>query len=302
MKQRTFGAHWLAYCGILETGSGEKLAAAAKSAAEAGCELFELACNPVNGMGATETAEALLAGGIDKASYCRFFPDNGSLGDPMGTYDEQCLAFETILNDALFIRGLRENGITVDHLTGPSVFGLGKNYDYDRDTARHIIWAFGKKVAPILGANGIQWNIEYLRAGEDNAIGSMEELCYLIDQIGHPNVKVHADIFHMLERGENPFTALMTAGSRLGYVHAHGAKRVAPGTNDPANNAFDTADWTSIGRALNQIHYNGPIVPEPFGAEIRATIPALGEGLPPAIDAGTYYQQARRYLCAHFVI
>jgi sugar phosphate isomerase/epimerase len=102
----------------------------------------------------------------------------------------------------------------------------------------------------------------------------------------------------MLERKEDPYEAIRYGGNFLKYLHAHGTKRVAPGAFylDDVREATDQVNWRLLGLMLDRRKYNGPIVPEPFGAEIRDQLPVLGEGLPPAIEPGRYYDLARTTL------
>lgn len=295
---RIFGAHHLAFLGALQPGDGWYLRAAARSATINGCTLFELACNPINRMPADETAQALLAGGIHTASYCRFYPEG--FGDPIGEEYEVTKALDTFAADIAFINALRANGVSVTHITGPSCFVLGGENRLDPEETEDRIIAFYSKVTELVEGENLTVCVEYLRDGEDNGvISSMKKACYLIDQINNPAIKIHGDTFHMRMRGEKPHGAIELAGSRLGYLHAHGDNRCAPGAYklDGAVGATDTINWHLVSCALNAIAYNGPVVAEPFGQIIRDQIPELGAGLPPAIDAGRYYNLAR----AHFV-
>ncbi len=301
MIRRTFGAHWLASLGILKIGDQAKLQKVAQEMAMVvGCGLFELACDPVNNMPAAATGRALIDGGIKETSYCRFFPGDESCGDPLGTGESFVQAIQTLKDDIRFIEGLRDTGLTVRHITGPCVFALGKKYDHlDREEIRSRILRFVTIMADDISGAKLQLNIEYLRPGEDQGvIGGIEEACLLLDRIKLPHVKLHGDTFHMLERGEVPHESILRAGSRLGYLHAHGSQRVVPGAFqlDDTGGMIDVVNWYLMGKALSHVKYAGPVVPEPFGAEIRAEIPELGEGLPPAINPQVYYRTAYNHL------
>lgn len=299
MKRRIFGAHWLAYLGVLQADEIGRLTEAAKIAKRAGCTLFEIACNPINGLSAVNTGMALMAGGIDQVSYCRFFPDDLSCGDPLGDSTEVDQAVRTIEADLGFIETLRKQGLTAEHMTGPSAFVLGKKYELERNAIRDGICTYFERIGPMLATAHVTLNLEYLRPGEDqDVIGSMEELCLLLDFINMRCVKAHGDTFHMIERGEVPHEAIEYAGKRLGYFHAHGSDRVAPGAYwlDGNPNATDKVNWHLVACTLNAVGYEGPVVPEPFGAAIREQVPALGEGLPPAIEPRRYYDLAYAHL------
>lgn len=299
MQRRTFGAHWLAFLGALPATERIQLTHAAKIAVKSGCTLFELACHPVNNLSAKDTAEALLEGGIREAAYCRFFPGDLSCGDPLGELDQVDLAGRTIVRDIAFVQALRNLGVKVRHMTGPSVFVLGKKYDLERDAIRDRICSFVTNLAPLLANSNIQWNIEYLRPGEDQGvIGGVDELCLLLERINHVHIKANGDVFHMMKCCEVPQRAIERMAHYLGYLHAHGSNRIVPGAYrlDGIADATDDVNWHQVSCALASIGYTGPVVPEPFGATIRKQVPALGEGLPPAIDPARYYELSREHL------
>ncbi len=70
-----------------------------------------------------------------------------------------------------------------------------------------------------------------------------------------------------------------------------------PGMNAGENpDEWDHVNWADIATALDEVGYEGPIVPEPFGEEIRQQVPDLGIGLPPAADPLMYYTGALEHL------
>lgn len=285
---RIYGFHHLAELASLKPGDGAKLQVAARMATDAGCSLFELACAPVNGMDAKETADALKAGGITEASYCRFFPggaDGGSppFGDPLGSQTECAAAMSTLDMDLAFIEQLRQNGVNVRWMTGPCCFVLGQQNTLGEKVAMDRMVNFLRVVEPQFATARVTMCVEYLRPGEDHYITSVDRVCKLIDRVDSQFVQWHGDIFHMLQRGEDPATSIRRGGRRLAYLHCHGTDRVAPGS------AHDTVDWDEVNAALNEISYAGPIVPEPFGQAIRTEVSVLGDGLPPAEPAASYY-------------
>jgi sugar phosphate isomerase/epimerase len=301
MMKRPFGWHYLSCMGPAKTGDGHALRSQVKLARDNGAEIFELACDPINDMSAMETAAALNDAGMKYASYCRFFPDKWC-GDPLAEDNAQALA--VIRKDLGFIDVLASQGIVVPFMTGPSCFVLEKVYDLPKVMLLDRAYEWYRKVGDLIGDRKLTVCIEYLRPSEDRSVlGSMAVVCQLVDRLADPRIQIHGDIFHMLERNENPHDMLMMAGKRLAYLHAHGTKRQPPGWYD-AQNRFNTdwVDWNLVAQALNRIDYEGPIVPEPFGEEIRKAIPALGQGLPPAMPAPQYYEFAKRHLLKNGII
>lgn len=295
--KRQFGFHWLAELGALNAGDGGPLEAAVKIAKAAGCNLFELACAPINGLTAIETAQAVKAGGMDTVAFCRFFPDNGSFGDPLGDDGASKLALETFQGDVAFIQELRSNGLTVECITGPSCLMLAQQYTDAPTTFRRLVEFVGKQ-GEIINGTDLILALEYLRIQEDQAIGGIKTLVKLLGEVKHPQIGWHGDVFHMIERGEDPVASIRYAGSHLKCLHAHSQKRVAPGAFylDGIREATDTVNWWLIGQMLDRRGYKGPVTPEPFGEAIRKLVPALGEGLPPAIASDRYYKLAHDHL------
>jgi len=306
MPRRPLGAHWLAFNGALQPGQEPRLEDAVRVAVQAGCTLFELACSPVNGMDAVATAKAVRAGGLTTVSYCRFFPngDPPPFGDPLGESPDRDHALVTWRKDLAFIRNLQDEGLNVTHITGPSGFVVGKEYTGGRADLGRMLH-FYREVGELLSEGDPDVCIEYLRAGEDNgAIGGVSKVCELLEALDDNHFWWHADIYHMRQRGEKPHEAIRKGARYLRYLHAHGDHRLPPGAYRLAGNddATDEVNWHLVSLALNEAQYTGPVVPEPFGADIRAQVPALGEGLPPAIDPGEYYTQASGHLRSQGII
>lgn len=290
---RQFGAHWLAFAGGVAANESSLLKNAVASAARAQCTFFELACHPVNQLSAKDTAQALLEGGIVNAAYCRFFPGDGSHGDPLGKNIDKAL--RTIDDDLDFIAQLRVAGINISHMTGPSAYCLGKKYDLSPEQKLKQVEKFLRAALPMIEQYNVYLCLEYLRDGEDDVLGSMGRCLEVVNKLSSPNVRMHFDTFHSLERGEALHEAILLAGKALGYVHANGSKRLPPGAFELDGDILstDTVNWWLVSKALSQIGYQGPIVAEPFGKVIREQVPALGEGLPPPIEGQRFYDMAR---------
>ena len=298
------GAHWLAFEGVLKSGDGHLLTKAVQIAKDSGADIFELVGKPINQMDAMETAGAVLSGGISEVSYCRFFPDDGSLGDPMGT-DQLEFAYRTMRADIDFIDLLRFEGLTVKHITGPSCFMLGcdyGNYSTPHETVEDAIY-FYSLVRDQVEDMQLQVNMEYLRREEDLALGGLDPIREICSELG-PNFRWHGDTFHMSKRRVNWVQEILSAAEDrhgvplLGYLHAHGHDRGLPGLQTADDlGSFDTFDgWVGLFRALDLIDYKGPLVAEPFGAVVREQIPVLGDGLPPAIEPSMYYRNTLDFL------
>jgi sugar phosphate isomerase/epimerase len=88
--------------------------------------------------------------------------------------------------------------------------------------------AFCKELGPVAQDIDIIVAIEPLNRKEDNLILSVEQGAGIVDAVGHPNITLLADLYHMIEEGE-PVANAGAAGTRLTHTHVADLCRVAPG-------------------------------------------------------------------------
>jgi len=113
-----------------------------------------------------------------------------------------------------------------------------------------------KEVAKALEGNGIIYSIETVNRYEHYMLNTIDETISFIDQLGSPNVKILADVFHLNIEEADMVGAIKKAGKYIGYVHLGENNRSLPGTA--------RMDWDGIAKALKNINYKGCIVMEPF--------------------------------------
>ena len=115
----------------------------------------------------------------------------------------------------------------------------------------------------------ITLGMEVLNRFEGYLLNTCEEAVEFVDKVGRPNVKIMLDTFHMNIEEDSFGEAIRLAGDRLGHLHLGEANRRPP-------YAEGRLPWAEIGEALQDIHYEGTVVMEPFvrmggtvGREIR---------------------------------
>lgn len=93
-------------------------------------------------------------------------------------------------------------------------------------------------LGPIAARHGITLAIEPLNRGESNIINSVAEGWRLMREVGHPQVRLLADAYHLRQENERP--AILTEAARdLVHVHvAQGAGRLFPTGDDAALRDF----------------------------------------------------------------
>lgn len=146
---------------------------------------------------------------------------------------------------------------------------------FDRAEARRQFVGLLRRLGPIAAAHGIIVAIEPLNRDECNFINTVAEGAAVVREAGHPNIRLLADIYHMLRENEGP-AALVDAGPLLRHVHiAEKDRRTPPGV------AGD--DFRPYLQALRQAGYAGAISVEcrwdDLATELPAALKALREQL-----------------------
>ena len=104
--------------------------------------------------------------------------------------------------------------------------------------------------------------LEPINRYETNFINSAQDGLDLIEDIGHPAVKLLLDTFHMNIEEVDLCATIRKVGGRLGYMHFADNNRLAPGQGH--------IDFPAILRALAEIGYSGfisaEILPSPDDA------------------------------------
>jgi len=108
---------------------------------------------------------------------------------------------------------------------------------------------------------GRQICMEPLNRFETDFINTVDQALQMIADVGSPVLKLHLDTFHMnIEEKFQP-AAIRKAGKLLGHFHACGSDRGTPGN--------DHIDWPGIAKALKAVKYDGDVVIESFGSNVK---------------------------------
>jgi sugar phosphate isomerase/epimerase len=122
---------------------------------------------------------------------------------------------------------------------------------FDRQEAREQFVSLLKKMGSLARQYGVTIAIENLQKSETNFINTVGEALAIAREVNDPNIRILADIFHMMRENEPP-EALLEAGNYLVHCHiAELADRTAPGM------AGD--DFRPYFTALKKIDYHGGI-------------------------------------------
>ena len=237
-----------------------------------------------------EVARAARAAGIKEIALCHFWPMGADgtpvCGDPLGDERQAQEALGTIDEIIDATKQLRKEGIIVRFVDGPTWGGLAKDYGHLRPLdMRNRVVEFLRQAGDKCNDADLVLAVEFLRPAEDKVIGGTPGMIDILKLVDHPAVRMHFDVFHSRECGENPADMIRLASKWIVYLHLHGDGRLAPGVQG------DSCDWKTIIGAVMGIESEVediPALPEPFGEETRKDNPALGHGLPDATPFADY--------------
>lgn len=115
------------------------------------------------------------------------------------------------------------------------------------ESGREQIKRFVQMAGETASANGVTIAVEHLNRGETNFGNSLASTTALAREIGHPSVRVLADLYHLDKEGES-LTAVREAGPLLVHTHVADTGRLYPGSGN--------ADLAGFVQALRDVKYD----------------------------------------------
>ncbi len=113
-----------------------------------------------------------------------------------------------------------------------------------------------KQAAELADSLNVTLCLEVVNRFEGYLLNTVQQGLDLITDVGHPNLRLHLDTFHMnIEEDDLP-GAIRLAGGMLGHFHCVANNRKAPGRGH--------IDWAGVRSALRGIVYRGFLVAESF--------------------------------------
>jgi D-psicose/D-tagatose/L-ribulose 3-epimerase len=117
-----------------------------------------------------------------------------------------------------------------------------------------------RRLAQKAAASDITLGLEIVNRYETNVLNTAAQAIAFIEDIGAANVVVHLDTYHMNIEETDFRSPVLTAGSRLGYVHVGESFRGYLGTG--------TVDFPQLFGALAEVGYDGIITFESFSSAV----------------------------------
>jgi len=114
-----------------------------------------------------------------------------------------------------------------------------------------------RKVAEYAQGAGVVLAEEVVNRFEIYHLNVLDQAIRLVDQVGHPNCRIHLDTFHAHIEEKDPAAAIRRAGRRIAHVHVSENDRGVPGSGSVA--------WEATFEALRDVAYDGWLTVEAFG-------------------------------------
>jgi D-psicose/D-tagatose/L-ribulose 3-epimerase len=139
------------------------------------------------------------------------------------------------------------------HQVALGVFtGKGATEEEWKRSVEHL-----RKVAEHAQGQGVTLAEEVVNRFELYHVNTLEQGIRLVDEVGHPNCRIHLDTFHAHIEEKDPPAAIRRAGARIAHVHVSENDRGVPGTGG--------VRWDDEFAALHDIGYDGWLTVEAFG-------------------------------------
>ncbi|HDN85305.1 MAG TPA: sugar phosphate isomerase/epimerase [Candidatus Aerophobetes bacterium] len=120
--------------------------------------------------------------------------------------------------------------------------------------------------------------LEPINRYETYFLNTAEDARKLVEEINHPNIRIHLDTYHLNIEEESFYKAIKTAGEYLCHFHVCENNRGIPGTGH--------VPWDDVYKALKEINYNRWAIIESFVPAIEeiARMTAIWRKLAPSAD------------------
>jgi D-psicose/D-tagatose/L-ribulose 3-epimerase len=133
----------------------------------------------------------------------------------------------------------------------------------DERTARNAVAAEELRSAGSIAASaGVRLGLEPLNRYENNFLNTVAQAISIVDDVDHPAVGVHLDLFHANIEEADLRETIRSAGPRLVHCHAVDSNRAAPGSGH--------LPWAAVAGGLADVGYSGALVIETFDPENEA--------------------------------
>lgn len=139
------------------------------------------------------------------------------------------------------------------HQVALGVFtGRGATDDEWKRSVEHM-----RKVAEYAQGSGVVLAEEVVNRFEIYHLNILDQAIRFVDEVDHPNCRIHLDTFHAHIEEKDPAAAIRRAGGRIAHVHISENDRGVPGSG--------SVRWDDTFAALDDVGYDGWLTVEAFG-------------------------------------
>jgi D-psicose/D-tagatose/L-ribulose 3-epimerase len=239
-----FGAHAFVWIGEWNTRSGNKTI---KAAAKAGVDFIEIPLLNPEAFDANSHRKTLKAEGIDATC---------SLALPKHLH----LPFYPKKARKFLLRAIEQvDAVGSRYLCGCIAYSLGvlTGKPPTKEERQTVVEVLGE-LAGVAQGYGISLGLEAVNRYETYMFNTLEDTRATILKIGAPNLRLHADTYHMNIEEEGFYKPIVATGDVLEYVHMSESHRGMVGTG--------TVNWEEVFEALRDSKFSGYLVLESFAA------------------------------------
>lgn len=269
-----FGAHAFVWIGDWQTDTGNY---AIQAAGAAGFDFLEIPLLKPDEFDTANHKQALDEAGI--YSTCSLvLPKDAHMPDkPEVAYDFLMRVLDV----------MADLGST--YLAGCIAYSLGTltgkpPTEQERETVIETL----KKLAPEANSRGITLALEACNRYETYLYNTLADARDTVLAVGAPNMKVHADTYHMNIEEEGFYKPIVATQDVLDYIHMSESHRGLVGSG--------TVNWDQIWQALGEINFNGNLVLESFAAINPDLAAATCLWRPPNESSDTLSAEGLRFL------
>jgi sugar phosphate isomerase/epimerase len=172
-----------------------------------------------------------------------FFPGHLRIVGDTTMHDELVAWSETALRRAQ-MAGIRYIVLGSGHSRN-----VPRGFSKEKATAQFVDLC--RRLGPVAQRYQVVIVVEPLNSEETNLINTVAEGAQIIEAVNHPNIRLLADLYHMMREGE-PAEHLVKYGKYIRHCHiAEREERSAPGVRGD--------DFTAYFAALKKIRYKGAL-------------------------------------------
>lgn len=243
------GVHGLVFSGTFDA---DGLAQAASGARTAGFDLLEVPLMDPYGIDGAQTRRILDDHGLAMSASLGLSPAT----DLSSTDEATSRRGEDLLRRAIDV--VAEAGGSA--LCGVIYSAMTKYLAPAGEQARATSAAALRRLGDHAAQAGVELSLEIVNRYETNIANTARAGLAFLDEIGHQNVHLHLDTYHMNIEESGMVEPILDSGDRLRYFHIGESHRGYLGTG--------TVDFDGAFRALARLGYDGPVVFESFSSAV----------------------------------